>query len=125
MLDNTQNEPSKFRTRICFEINDESRGTYKDSNQIKCKTSMIRSNLCDYSTVYILVSGTITIDAEGADDNAKRLDERNKGVILKNCASFTDCISNTNKTKIDNAKDVDLVMLMYNLIEYIDNCSKT
>ena len=62
VLDNTQNEPSKFRTRNWVEINDESRGKYNKDNQIKFETSMIRSNLCDYSDAYILVSRTITID---------------------------------------------------------------
>ena len=48
-----------------------------------------------------------------------------KKVIFKNCAPFTDCISNTNNTQVDNAKDIDMVMPMYNLIEYSDNYSKT
>ena len=86
---------------------------------------MFRSSLCDYSDAYILVSGTITITGAGADDAAKRLDERNKGVIFKNCAPFTDCISEINNTQIDNAKYIDVVSPMYNLIEYSDNYSKT
>ena len=73
---------------------------------------MLRSSLCDYSDTYILVSGTITITGAGADDAAKRLDERNKGVIFKNCAPFTDCISEINNTQIDNAKYIDVVMPM-------------
>ena len=56
-----------------------------------------KSNLCDYSNVNILVSGTITITGEGADDAAKRIDEKNKGVIFKNCLPFTYCISNIYK----------------------------
>ena len=60
LLDNTTNQPSKFRTRNWVELNDESRGKY-DSSNIKFKTSMIRSDLCDYGDAYILVSGTITI----------------------------------------------------------------
>ena len=78
LLDNTQNEPSKFRTRNWAEINDESRGAYKDRNQIKFKASIMRSNLCDYSDAYILVSRTMTITGAGADDNATQLDERKK-----------------------------------------------
>ena len=54
---------------------------------------MIRSNLCNYSDVYILVSESITISGEGDDDNAKRTKERNKAVIFKNCTPFTNCIS--------------------------------
>ena len=86
---------------------------------------MLRSNLCDYADAYILVKGTITITGAGNDDAAKRLDERNKGVIFKNCAPFTKCISRINNTDIDNAQDIDIVMGMYNLIEYSDNYSKT
>ena len=56
---------------------------------------------------------------------SKRLDERTKGVIFKNCAPFTDCISEINNTQINNAKDVDVVIPMHNLIEYTDNYSKT
>ena len=87
------NQPSKFRTRNWVEINYESRGAYT-SNDIKFKTTMLRSNLCDYADVYILAKGTITITGAGDDDDAaKRLDERNKGVIFKNCAPFTKYIS--------------------------------
>ena len=86
---------------------------------------MLRSSLCDYSDAYILVSGTITITGAGADDAAKRLDERKKGVIFKNCQSFTECISEINNTQIDNAKYIDIVMPMYNSIEYSHNYSKT
>ena len=71
LLDNTQNEPSKFRTRNWAEINYESRETYKASDQIKSKTLMIRSNLCDYSDSYRVLSGTITITGEESDNTAK------------------------------------------------------
>ena len=90
---------------------------------IKFKTSMLRSSLCDYSDAYILVKGNITVNntaAAGADAN-----NDNKKVIFKNCAPFTDCISKINNTDIDNAKYIDIVMPMYNLIEYSDNYSKT
>ena len=86
---------------------------------------MLRPNLCDYAYAYIHVNGTITITGDGDDDAAKRLDERNKGVIFTNCAQFTKCINRINNTKIDNAKDIDIVMPMCNLIEYSDNYSKT
>ena len=85
---------------------------------------MIRSNLCDYSDPYILVSGTITITG-AVEDDAKRAEKRNKEVIFKNCAPFTNCRSNINNTQIDNAENTDIVMLMYNLIEHRDNYSKT
>ena len=86
---------------------------------------MLRSNLCYYTDPYILVKGTITITGDGADDAAKQLDERNKSVIFKNCAPFIKCISKINGTDIDNAQNIDIVMPMYNLIEYSDNYSKT
>ena len=116
LLDNVLNQPSKFKTRNWVEINDESRGTYT-GNSIKFKTTMLRSNLCDYADAYTLVNGTITITGDGDDYGAKRADERDKGIIFKNCAPFTKCISRINNTEIDNAKDIDIVMSMYNLIE--------
>ena len=73
------NNPSKFTTRNQVEINDESRGTYT-GNDIRFKTTMLRSNLCDYADAYILVKGTITITGAGNDDATKRADERGKGV---------------------------------------------
>ena len=107
------------------EINDESRGAYNVNSQIKFKTTMLKSSLCDYSDAYILVKGKIEIAGAGADAAARQADERNKGVIFKNCAPFINCISKINNTQIDNAKDIDIVMPMYNLIEYSDNYAKT
>ena len=86
---------------------------------------MLRSNLRDYADAYILVKGTITITGAGNDDSTKRADERGKGVTFKHCAPFTKCISRINNTDIDNAQDIDIIMPMYNLIEYNDNYSKT
>ena len=60
LLDNTPNQPSKFRTKNWVEVNDELRGTYNVNSQIKFNTSMLSSTLCDYSDAYILVSATIT-----------------------------------------------------------------
>ena len=65
--DNTSNEPSKFRTKNWVERNDESRGTYDVNSQIKFKTTILKSNLCDYSDAYILAKGKITITGAGAD----------------------------------------------------------
>ena len=124
LLGNVSNQPSKFKAKDWVEINDESRGTYT-GNSIKFKTTMLRSNLCDYADAYILVKGTITITGAGNDDATKQADERDKGVTFKNCAPFTKCINRINNTEIDNAKDIDIVMPMYNLIEYSDNYSKT
>ena len=124
LLESTSDNLLKFRTRNWVEINDESRGNYANSD-IRFKTTMLTSNLCDYADSYILVKGTITITGAGDDAAATRADERNKGVTFKNCASFTKCISRINNTDIDNAHDIDIVMPMYNLIEYSDNYSKT
>ena len=84
---------------------------------------MLRSSLCDCSDAYILVKGNITVNNTAADGAAAN--NKNKKVILKNCAPFTNCISKINDTDIDNAKCIDIVMPMYNLIEYSDNYSKT
>ena len=101
LLDTESNQPSKFRTRNWVEINDESRGTYT-SNDIKFKTTMLRSNLCDYAGAYILVKGTITIAGNAGPEPdpvatrntalflaPRQADEIEKGIIFKNCAPFT------------------------------------
>ena len=123
LIDGTSNQPSKFRTRNWIEINDESRGAYNVNSQIKFKTTMLKSSLCDYSDAYILVKGTISANntaAAVADAN-----NANRKVIFKNCAPFTNCISEINNTQIDNDKYIDIVMPMYNLIENSDNYAKT
>ena len=61
LLDNTANQPTRFKTKNWVEINDGSQGTYDEDNQIRFKTSMLRSSLCAYSDTYILVKGTITV----------------------------------------------------------------
>ena len=86
---------------------------------------MLKSSLCDYSDAYVLVKGKITITGAGADAAARQVDERDKGVAVKNCAPFTNCISEINNIQIDNVKDIDIVMSMCNLIEYSDNYAKT
>ena len=72
LLNDASNKPSKFRTRNWVEINNEARGTCSPNKQIKFKTSMLRSSLCDYSDAYILVKGKISVNntaAAGADAN--------------------------------------------------------
>ena len=118
MLDSASDQLSKFRTKNRVEINDESRGTYSVNRQTNFKTSTLRSSLCDYSDTYTLVKGNISVNntaAAGADAN-----NTNKKVTFKSCAPFTDCIGKINYTEVDNAKDTDIVMPMYNLIEYSD-----
>ena len=122
LIDDASNQPSNFTTKNCVEINDESRGTYDVNSQIKFKTTMLKSSLCDYSDAYIHVKGTITVNNTAAAD--AEANNTNKKVIFKNCAQFTNCISVINNTQVDNATDIDIVMLMYNLIEYSNNYSK-
>ena len=124
LLESTSDNLSKFRTKNWVEINDESRGNYAN-NDIRFKTTMLRSNLCDYADSYILVKGTITITGKGDNAGEIQANERDKRVTFKNCAPFTKCLSRINKTDIDNAHDIDIVMPMYNLIEYRENYSKT
>ena len=123
LLDNASNQSSKFRTKNWVEINDESRGTYT-SNNIQFKTSMLRSNLCDYADSYILVKGTKIIIGQRDDAAARQTNERDKGVTFKNCAPCTKWISKINNTDIDTAQDIYMVMPMYNLVEYSYNYSK-
>ena len=80
---------------------------------------MLRSDLCDFSDAYIVVKGDITL--EGDNDANKR----NKNLAFKNNAPFINCISKINGVKIDNAEDLDVVMPMYNLLEYSKNYRKT
>ena len=122
LLNDESNKPSKFRTRNWVEINDESRSEYSSNKLIRFKTAMLRSSVSDYGDSYILVKGNITVNnsAAAADPN-----NRNKKVIFKNCAPFTNCKSKINNTQIDDAEYIDIAMPMFNLIEYSDNYSKT
>ena len=112
LLDSASNKPSKFRTKNWVEINDESRGGYTTGSDIKFKTTMLRSSLCDYADAYILVKGIITITGAGDDAAARRADQKNNGVIFKHCAPFIKCICKINDTETDNAQDMDIVMPM-------------
>ena len=123
MLNDASNKPSKFRTRNWVEINDDIRCAYSLNKQIRFKIAMLRSSLCDYSDAHILVKGNITVNNTAAAGAAAN--NINKKVIFKNCTPFTNCISNIYNRQIDNAEYIDIVMPMYNLIEYSDNYSKT
>ena len=91
---------------------------YNANSDIKLKTSMIRSNLCDYSDTYIHVKATIIVQNTVAA--AVPVNNTNKKVILKNGAQFTNCMGKINNTQIDDAVDIDVVMSIYNLVEYND-----
>ena len=118
MLNNKSNQPTRFRIKNWVKINDASRGIYDKENQIRFKTSLLRSNLFAYGDTYTLVKRTTTAAKE--TDAAANND--NKKVIFKNCAPFTTCISRINNSQDDNAQSIDVVMPMYNLIEYNGNC---
>ena len=98
LIEDTSNQPSKFRTKNWVEINDESRGKYYVNSQIKFKITMLRCKLSDYSDAYILVKQKITITGTGDDAAARQADERDKGVAFKNWATFTNCISEIKNT---------------------------
>ena len=123
LLESVSNQPSRLKTKNYVEITDESRRTYNTNSQIKFKTTMLKSCFCDYSEAYILVKGKLEVDNTSAAGVAAI--NANKKVIFKNWTPFTNCISKINNTQTDNAKDIDIVMPIYNLIEYDDNCLKT
>ena len=97
LLNDEANKPSKFRTRNWVEINDEAKGTYSPNKQIKFKTSILRSSLCDYSDAYIIVKGNITVNNNAGASAAAN--NTNKKVIFTNCAPFTNCISKINNNQ--------------------------
>ena len=121
MLEDIPIQTSKFRTKYPIEINDDSHSTYNIDSQIRFKTAMLKSILSHYNDVYIVVKETKNYHtgAAAAPNN------RNREVVFKNCAPFNNSISEINNTQIDNAIGIDLVTLMYNLIEYIVNHSET
>ena len=121
LLGTTPNEMPRFITKKWVEVHDQSGSAddrYKPSKQIRFKTSMLRSDLCDFSDAYIVVKGKITVTDPNSDTYDKKL-------ASKNNAPFVSCISKINNIFIDNAEDLDVVMPMYNLLEYSKNYSKT
>ena len=113
---------SKFVTREYVRVNSLS-NTYNENKSIRFKTPMLRSDLCDYADAYILVNGTITVTANAEANNIR--DKRNRKLILKNNAPFVSCITRVNGELIEDADDLDIVMSMYNLLEYSENYRKT
>ena len=115
LLNDFDNEHSKFATKKQYIIDNESKGNYSHHNPIKFLTKSIESSLCDYSDAYILVTGNINVT--GGDNNTK--------VAFKNCAPFKKCRTEINGTFVDDANFINITMPMYNLIEYSDNYSDT
>ena len=109
----------RFATKKWIEVYDQTGvENYNVNKEIRIKAPMLRSDLCDFSDAYIVVKGTIPVTDP---DNAKE----NKSVVFKNNAPFINCISKINGVQIDNAEDLDVVMPMYNLLEYSKNYKKT
>ena len=123
--DNESKQLSKFVIREYVEVSSLS-NTYNENKSIRFKTPMLRLILCNYSDAYILVKGTITVTAPGVNNNADNIrDKRNRPLILKNNAPFVSCITRINGELIEDADDLDIVMSMYNLLEYSKNYRKT
>ena len=122
LLDSESEQLSKFVTREYVRVNSLS-NMYNENKSIRFKTPMLRSDLCDYVDAYILVNGTITVTANAGANNIR--DKKNRLLILKNNAAFVLCITRINNELIEDADDLDIVMPMYNLLEYSKNYRKT
>ena len=114
LLDSNDNESQKFATKTWYIINDQNTGNNAygngvDGTTIKFETKVIKPNLCDYSDAYILVIGNI------------QNKPAHSVVAFKNCAPFRTCHVTINDEHVEKAEDLDIVMLMYNLLEYCDN----
>ena len=118
LLDSTSDKVSRFITKKWIEVSDQSGGAYNTNKQIRFKTSMLRYDLCDLSNAYIVVTGKITVASADNDACDKKL-------AFKNNTPFNSCIKKINNKFINNAEDLDVVMPMYNLIEYSKNYRKT
>ena len=108
----------RFVTKKWIEVYNQSEGNYNDNKEIRMETSMLRSDLCDFNDAYVVVKGDITL--EGDNDANKR----NRNLAFKNNAPLINCISIIQFVKIDNAEDLDVLMPMYNLLEYSKNYRK-
>ena len=118
-LDTTSDDKDlpRFITKKCIKVYNQSGRNYNVNKEIWIKTSMLRSDLCDYSGAYIVVKGTAIVRPDVA--------KRNKVVACKNNAPFIKCISKINGEKTDNAENLDVIMTMFNLLEYSKNHRKT
>ena len=123
LLGSTLDKVPRFITKKWIKVYDQSGETCSTNRKIRFKTSMLRSDLCDYSDAYILVKGKITNSANAGGNNNR--DNKNRPLAFKNNAPFISCISKINGELIDNAKDLDIVMPIYNLLEYSKSYRKT
>ena len=130
-----------FVTKKWVEVYDQSEGNYNVNKEIRIKTSMLRSDLCDFSDTYIVVKGNITVtkktftvnDIDAPNNTEANVTATNtandnafgeKKLVIKNNAPFINFVSKINGVKSDNAEDLDVVMPMYNLLEYSKNYKK-
>ena len=119
LLDKIDTDSKHCATKKWYVINDENNTNYgvnrdaaaNNPDTIKYDTRVLKPNLCDYAEAYILVDGTIR--RTGGDNNTR--------LALKNCTPFTKCNLEINNEHIYTAENLDIVMPMYNLIEYLDN----
>ena len=121
MPDTTSDTVPGYVTKKWIKVHDQSgnvKDRYKPSKQIRLHTSMLRSDLRDYSDAYIVVEGTINV----TDPNNNAYDKK---LAFRNNKPFISWISKINNTLIDSAEDLNIVIPMYNLIEYSKNHSKT
>ena len=116
---NSDENLPRFITKNQVEVYDQSGGNYNVNKEIRIKALMLRSDLCGFNDEYIVLKVDITLEG---DNNANK---QNKNLAFKNNAPFINCISKINGVKIDNAEDLDVVMPMYNLLEYSKNYRKT
>ena len=108
----------KFVTREYVRVHSLS-NTYNENKSVRFKTPMLRSDLCYYADAYILVNSTILVNGLNPRDR------QNRPLTLKNNAPFISCITRINNELIEDADDLDIVIPMYNLLEYSKNYRKT
>ena len=115
LLNDSNRESSKFATRQWYILNDQNNEQYGRGNEnhatIKFETKVIKPNLCDYSDADILVTGYIKVEDVATNTN----------VAFRNCASFTRCVTHINDEHVETVENLDIIMPMYNLIEYSDD----
>ena len=125
LLDTTLNEIPRFITKKWVVVHDQSDNAedrFQPNKQIRFKTSMLQSDLCDFSDAYIVVKGDITLTKT---NRRGFIDTRSRFLAFKNNAPFTNCLSKINDVLIDNSEDLDIVMPMHNLLEYSRSYRKT
>ena len=115
LLNGSDNESSKFGTKKWYIINDKNNRQYgmgiENDSTVKFETVKFKSNLFDYSDAYILLTGDIKVPDVAANTN----------VAFKNYAPFARCVTHINDEHVETAKNLDIIMPMYNLLEYSDN----